>query len=244
MNKMTEIAAYLFARNGQHIGRGTLESIKLDLKKFTLLMKPEIEFYQQYFPLRKKFNINVNPDKTYDFTSDPNNIGYDFSDHYNPVLGEPPIDITRATPVGQSQLINNWAQFNKGLGMPGQPGRLITPFQCLREYRKPKAWFSQPGRFDVTCYYEYSFKETYDNTVEPAVLTEVEIIGCDGHMYLLDLLSGRFLQLIGRSRRAFTYNDLQITTDADQLVKEGIEDYEKAKLTIQENQDYHNAYHR
>jgi len=241
MNTLTEIAAYLFARNGAHI-IGTLDSIKLDLQKFYLVMKPDIEYYQGFFPVRKKFNIDVENSSGfhYDFSNNPNNIGYDLSLSV-PELGEPPQDILRATPVGQSVLVNQWMQLKRGLGFPGTPGRLITPISVLREYRKPNAYFGMAGRFDITATYNYFFKETRN---ESDVLEEVEIIGYDGSVYLLDLLSARFLILLGRTRRAFTYNDLQITTDAAELVREGKEELEDARKIIMENQDYHSAYHR
>lgn len=242
MNKLTDIASYLFARNGSHI-IGTLDSVKLDLEKFYLVMKPDIVYYSGFFPVRKKFNIDVENTSGfhYDFTSHSENIGYDLSGPV-PQLGEPPQDIIRATPVGQSMVINQWMQLKRGLGFPGTPGRLITPISILREYRKPTAFFGMAGKFDITAIYQYYFKETRN---EENVLEEVEIIGCeDDNIYLLDLLSARFLILLGRTRRAFTYNDLQITTDAPELVREGKEELEEARKKIEENQDYHSAYHR
>lgn len=244
MNKLTEIVDYLFAINGQHI-IGTLDSIDLDLAKFWLCISPDIEYYQQYFPITKQFNIHVpfSSSATYDFTGNINNIGYDISDPFNLIMGQPPADITRCTPVGQNQMIANWAQYSRTNTFPGTPGRLIIGRTVLREYRKPKAWFTESGTFDITAYYDYFIKKTY-NSEDPPVLTEVEIVGLENSKYLLDLLSARFLQLLGRTRRAFTYNDLQITTDAAELVKEGEEKYDKAVQAIENNQEWYKSVHR
>ncbi len=50
------------------------------------------------------------------------------------------------------------------------------------------------------------------------------------------LLTGRFLQTIGRFRRAFTIGEIPITMDASELVSDGLEMATAAEDDLTENQ--------
>lgn len=240
--RVTEIARYLFIRNGQYV-TGELSSIDLSLEKFWICIEPEITKFEEYFPLVKNFNVNmtgVSP-VVYDFSFDTNNVGYDATFWENPIFGNPPERIIKFVPVGQQQMVQNFITWTRTRSLPGLNGTLAQPLSTPYEYRKPKLYANYAGRFDVTAVYRYSRVEERDDN---EVLTDVNLIGLERQPLLMDLLSGVFLQMLGRTRRAFTYTDLQITTDADQLVKEGELLYNDTLEKIYNQHDWHKAMRR
>ena len=79
------------------------------------------------------------------------------------------------------------------------------------EYRKPILYVSIAGTYDVTALFNHIIED--DN---------VESIDESDDLFF-KLLTAKFLQMIGRSRRAFTLNDLPVTMDAPELISEGKE---------------------
>jgi hypothetical protein len=108
------------------------------------------------------------------------------------------------------------------------PNRLVTPrtyiweYRCPPESKFPYLYTSETGFIDVKAMYKnYEKVITTNNS---GIITEVEVVGIENSsLYsrsLLKILSGKFLLSLSRSRRAFTYNDLPIATDANSLVQE------------------------
>lgn len=54
----------------------------------------------------------------------------------------------------------------------------------------------------------------------------------------INLCVGRFMMTVGRSRRAFTIDELPISTDAAELVSEGKEIYDAAVDEVKQSSDY------
>lgn len=78
MKLVADIAKYLFARNGQYIvGGGTLQSVRLKVDDFYIVMDKEIKDFEKYAPFTRDFNINMygSPFR-YDFTRDNHNNGF------------------------------------------------------------------------------------------------------------------------------------------------------------------------
>jgi len=91
----------------------------------------------------------------------------------------------------------------------------LNLINVFHEYRKPVLYVSIAGEYEITALYNHEVID--DNGV-----WKIDTIS-DSDDLFFKLLAGRFLQLIGRSRRAFTLNDLPISSDADSLVSEGKE---------------------
>lgn len=225
--KLTEIVKILFVRNGQHLS-GDLSRIKLSLDKFWATIEQDILDFQEYYPYVQEFNIQSaaygQGGGRYLFEFDSHNLGQDLgADPSEP--GNAPDDIIKCLPIGTTQMIVNWISYMGTGTYPGQLGTVANGRTFLKKYRNKILYTTEPGKFDITALYKYFFIKT--ETTEG--LKEVEILGIDGqdNKVLFDILSGRFLTVVGRSRRAFTYQDLPIITDADQLVKEGEELYQK-----------------
>jgi hypothetical protein len=84
------------------------------------------------------------------------------------------------------------------------------------EYRKPNLYVEIQGRYDVKAIYYHTLKEDENGEFYIDTINFTDTL-------FLDLIKGYFLSALGRNRRAFTLNDLPLTTDADQLVQEGEE---------------------
>lgn len=243
---ISQLATYLFVRNGQYIAGATLSSVRLNMNQFWAVVSQDFYEFQRYFPLTKKFNIQCNVvggGVQYDFTQDPNNAGYNCSVLDSPNFGNPPEWISKVVPVGSNQMIANWAAWRRSGQFFGQPGKLVTPRMVLNDYRKPVLRITEGGTFDVTCHYNRfcNIALAEDGTT----ITDVTISDFDPTKMnlFLDLCSGRFLEVVGRNRRAFTYQDLPITVDADKLVQEGSEIIKTAKENIYLTHEWNRSIH-
>lgn len=84
------------------------------------------------------------------------------------------------------------------------------------QYRNPVLKFRYPQGV-----YEYTYigpHQIGQNDTYPTI---------NLHDKVINLIIGRFLMTVGRSRRAFTVDEIPINTDADTMVSEGKELYEK-----------------
>jgi hypothetical protein len=83
-------------------------------------------------------------------------------------------------------------------------------------YRKPVLTVPFSADFEVHMIWHHRLKEVPNN---PGTLGIDTITDDDDEFFAL--LSAKFMQAIGRSRRAFTLNDLPIISDAAEMVSEG-----------------------
>lgn len=148
------------------------------------------------------------------------------------VNGVPPERVTSLIPVGTMQVISVLAYWMSPLTRDiYSPNRIVEPRTFLHRYDKPCLRYSESGVFDVKCNYPYTLFKQYDDQ-RHLVDIEIEGITEDSIYYLMELLVGRFLTIVGRARRAFTYNELPITSDSASLVSEGLAQIDAAKKEI------------
>lgn len=83
--------------------------------------------------------------------------------------------------------------------------------------------------------YDYSFitDHKYEND-------QIDSLSANDNLFI-DLLVGRFMMSLGRSRRAFVLNDLSFNTDADSMYSEGKELYDTTLEFIKEHSAFHLA---
>lgn len=102
--------------------------------------------------------------------------------------------------------------------------------EFIWSYQEPNLFLDRQGRFEVHACYDHPsipIKETIEGE-ERVVDIDYPTITTRRSTFLL-LVRGKFMQGIGRYRRAFTLNDLPIAMDAPDLVTEGQECEERAK---------------
>jgi hypothetical protein len=220
--KISEIANYLLARNGQHIV-GDYSKQGFNMTALWSILEPEIKNYQSFVPLIKKFNIKMSANH-YDFTFDTHNVGY--VNAQSP--GEYPVMLSSVVPiVAPGYVFPLGALFNPFTASQHLAGNeVINPTNFPWEYRKPVLYCPAVSVVDITASYKY---QTIISTDAGGLITEVEVVDIekdDNYFVLLQILSGRLLLSLSKSRRAFTYSDLPITTDAATLAQEAQREYD------------------
>lgn len=101
-------------------------------------------------------------------------------------------------------------------------------------YHKPVLYFTFPsGLYETTYLVDYKYDDDDDliEGMEPDVYDN----------FFTELLIGRFLMSVGRSRKAFTVDELPINTDADAMVSTGESMYEKALNELRINSKFWHA---
>jgi len=98
-------------------------------------------------------------------------------------------------------------------------------------YDKPILYFRYPDGEYITI-----FITPHEYNEEKKLIQFVEL-----HDRFLTLLQGRFLQTVGRSRNAFTIEEIPIHTSASEMISEGKEIYDKALEEIRQNNAFNLA---
>ena len=238
---LTDLADIVMIRSGQFIV-GAFENVQLDYDKFWKLCRGVIYEYQNHKPITKKFNVNV-PQSGYRFASpDPAPLwiskvipingygagmgsgGFGGNGDFAIITPHQAINLARSASMGGSSVVSS---------MFPQP----SPF--FFELRDDILYVSSSGMMDVTAHYPYTWAETVD---DEGKVTEVLLEGLDpSHDQFIELVLADFLVAVGRSRRAFTLNDLPITMDAPDLVSEGLDRREKVKEALSDRGIWYRA---
>lgn len=115
-------------------------------------------------------------------------------------------------------------------------GYNITPYpgpvhNFYWRYDKPVLYTRYPeGEYIMQCIADHEYNTT------TKVVDTIEL-----HDKFVTMLVGRFLQTVGRSRRAFTLTDIIINVDADTMVAEGKEIYDNTVEEIKINSTFNLA---
>ena len=182
-----------------------------------MLLEDALSIYSKASPFEREYTIKF-VDRQFTFTED-----------FDDTLKQLPDWISEATPIvgGANPLYSPYGQF----GANQSYSHLSEPLQALWKWASPKLVVNFSGSWEVNCCYRHKIIETKDEvTFEPVY--DVPTITTHDHV-LFQLLQGMFLQGIGRSRRAFTLNDLPIVMDADTLASEGETLIDKAMENLQ-----------
>jgi hypothetical protein len=81
-------------------------------------------------------------------------------------------------------------------------------------------------------YYHYDYIADHAFDEKQCGWPTIDNSYCD---QIQDMISGRFMMSVGRSRRAFTVQELTLTTDADTLTSEGMTLYDQASEELKIN---------
>lgn len=104
---------------------------------------------------------------------------------------------------------------------PMQNPNLIEKTAMPWTYRKPDIYLPISAEWDIHCVWKHRIVE---RQVEgQGFVFDIPTLNEDDSEKLIRLIQGLFLQGIGRSRRAFTMNDLPIVMDSAEITSEGVE---------------------
>jgi hypothetical protein len=215
-----DIFKRILVKSGQFLLR--TDNIELDPDRFKMLVEEVLAVYNEYRPKEGRLLVNVGSPRTVTFdettTSEEGYTG-------------PPAAIVDAVPV-RPTAVNMY--YLRGMGFKNVPSggylqdKKFTPFK----YNNPKLTVAYSGDYDVEAIYHYEIVTSQDSS--GTIIHDVPDLEVKD-IYFFNMLQGKFLQSLGRSRRAFTINDLAITMDADQITSEGDEIYEKAFEQLVDN---------
>jgi hypothetical protein len=187
------------------------DALELDLPRFSRLVRSVLGTYNRYCPYIRKFNLSSPSNEFFEFRSD-------FSHpRTGEVLGVPHF-VSSCVPVRSRSNLSPFFQAGAVSRLPGSAfgeGQLDlvdkdpTPF----EYRAPRLYLAYPGFYDVKA----AFKHAVSGAGSDLGVATVD----EEHDTFFDLLQAKFLIALGRNRRAFTLQPLELTTDAEELVGEG-----------------------
>jgi len=104
-------------------------------------------------------------------------------------------------------------------------------------YESPRLYCNYGGTFDIQSIYARNITAIGD----PVTDYDIENIDFDDELFI-EIMIGRFLKSLGRSRRAFTLSALPVEMDAAELVSEGTERENNALESLKgDNSSWHLA---
>lgn len=246
---LTEIFDAVVVRSGQFILSN--DDIELNQARFLTLVKVALGKYNGYRPHEATFPLQMQQNRRYVFDKD-------FQPKYSDIALGIPTGITSVTPtaVAGSPAFN--LQFSNSFGFTGYAGNPASGVNMSPV--DPN--FGLPGQSQVqseqmeksnfpwvyqhkTLYIPYSadveilafFKHPIINVEADSDTSEKwELPTIDyNEDTFFDLLQGMFLKAIGNSRKAFTLNDLPLTTDGAEIASEGQSLEESAMEELRNN---------
>lgn len=190
-----------------------INGVELDKDRFLTLVKSVLGKYNKYHPIDDKFNLNMLSTRVYTFTDSSQNYGI-------------PQWIVSVTPVqmGTDSAFNTNRISSVGsllsyLGSSNSNPYLMEKCTFPFEYRDGKLYIPTEDQVDVHAVYLHKIREEESNG---DTLYHVDTITDEDETFF-NLLRAKFMISLGRSRRAFTMQDLPIATDASEIVAEGKE---------------------
>lgn len=140
-----------------------------------------------------------------------NNLAYEFADRI-------PTWISEVTPVSNPMLLNLYVNDS-----------INTPINFVWRYVKPYLMLPLAGTFNVVAVFPHAI------TAVPESVSDLEVLSIsDVDDLFFKILTGYFMVGLGRSRKAFTVNEIPITNDASDMVSEGITMITDGQTALQE----------
>ena len=217
-----EIFNRILLRSGQFILRKA--RIELDVDSFRVLVEDALSDYSGFAPYTTEYTLDLNASRFFTFPLT-----------YDPDLERAPDWLSEVTPINSFGSLATVFQ-KSSIGSP----TLVEPVMAPWKFNKKTKVLTTPysSFYKVIAVFEHEIRETVTGG---KTTFDVPTIDKKDQPFF-DLLRGMFLVGIGRSRRAFTLNDLPILMDADTLVSEGEAIIEKANEAMLDDQKFHLAF--
>lgn len=215
---LSELIDVVMVNSGEYIIQ-TFDRTQLNKKKFwESIVRPQLTKYAKYKPVTRKFNLYV-PGTWYEF-SYPEDV---------------PVWISSLAPLYNGGLVASLMAELTG------ESSLRTPITNLWRYEAPKLFVMYGGTYDTTAHYNYGFTATYNAGNTDVVEVTIPDLGDDDTTFF-DMVLGKFMIAVGRSRSAFTLNDLPITMDSADMISAGNDIYSTALEGLYDNAIWYQAY--
>jgi hypothetical protein len=217
-----DIFERVLLKSGQFVlSTGKIE-IKIDA--FRLLVEDSLAVYNRYSPVDKLYNFEIYYPRQ-----------FDWSVNIDPVFGRVPDWVATANPMRYGGGSIGGILLREGQ-LNGQ-NELIDPIQSPWRYDSPYLTVSHSARYEIKAVYEHIIEENQSEPDAEKCYVIKTITVKDQPLF--DHIRSQFLLGIGRSRRAFTMNDLPITMDASEIASEGKDLEEKALKDMQNYQKFY-----
>lgn len=209
---LNEIFNKVLVLSGQFLIPDSVIELRVD--KFKFLVEQVLGIINNYNPVDKYLYKDLSAGRQYTFTAlnTPDGI---------------PDNIVDVTPVRISGVA---PYFLAEYALGGSELDVKKSFPWV--YRNPI--LTLPINAEVQIHAIYHHKITVDNVAGGEPAYKVSTLNANDDDFF-ELLTGKFLQALGRSRRAFTLNDLPITVDGAELVSEGKQMCDEALNDLIEN---------
>jgi hypothetical protein len=204
--------------------------IEINPDRFRLLVDDALATYSKYVPYDQHLFIDFSAKRVITLSNE-----FIYSLTNKDYLGTPDwisdVQPIRLYGINPFYIFKNLdPNFNNNL-----QDKVQMPFQ----YRKPDLYVSVSAEWDAHAVWRHKVIER--QTEQDGFVFEVPTIDIQDQSFF-KLLQGMFLQGLGRSRRAFTLNDLPITMDAAEIASEGAEIVEKTMEDIEDHQKFYLAW--
>lgn len=228
---LDDLIEYVMTESGEFIV-GDLETTQIDRHRFHLIVKRALALYGRYRPMAERTSVLVN--QSVDLTQGGSRA---------------PDWLSRVIPTGTGGTDEvtgqSAAQFIYGDIMGGGFADPVfsrpRPRSIPWEYNAPILSVKGPeDMYDITAHYLQELTEIEKDTNGKVQAAKITGITYNDDLFF-DIVTALFLIALGRSRRAFTLNDLPVTMDGDQLVSEGDEKLRNAREQLQEQSAWHHA---
>ncbi len=209
---LTESGQYLF----------TLDNIEVRTHNFVHLIRSTLHDVNKYQPHEAKLFANILGSREHTFTNltkdnNGNEVGI-------------PSYIPDIFPVRTSGTVPFLLRSQNRIPGTFLEEKLPLPFQ----YNAPILTVSVSAEYNIDAVFRHTLEVESDADEEdPRKWLMRNMTVQDGDFF--NLLTARFMKAVGRSRRAFTIEDLPITVDAAELVSDGKEKEAEAIESLQNN---------
>jgi len=232
---LSELFDVIVVRSGQFILPN--DDIELNQTRFLRLVRVALGKYSNHCPVDLTFPLQLNATRNFTFNSTfiPKGESFEwgipeFISSVTPtaLAGSPAYSLSFNDLYG-SQFAHGRDMFNQGNMAPDPnfhiPGQKQVSSEQLEKlsfpwvYRKPKLYIPVSSDVEVVAVYRHPIVEV-DPTDADSGNFDLPTISYSDEEFI-DLLQGMFLRGLGQSRRAFTMDDLPITSDASEIASEG-----------------------
>jgi hypothetical protein len=257
---LTEIIDVILCESGEFVS-GDLECIGISKELlYKGIVKREIETYQRYRPATFHFNRLAIPSGnaeaviffskedssgTHDGSGDAGNVFDQRVGIFNRDPGGVPRWVSSVIPVnvlttaGILYLIQETRFTNVG-----EQSILHEPRTFLINYERDSEhgvlYVTETGKMDIIAHYDYPRVEMYDIDGK-LVDVDIKFIEEGKDEVFLDMVLGKFMEKVGRSRRKFTLNNSPIQFDGQELASEGDQIYQQAKERLYDGANWYDA---